>query len=294
MFPSISSLVQSFGLLPHKTHNKKYGQNFIFDENLLHKIVRYSNLQKKSLKDSLIVEVGPGPGGLTRQLLSLNPGAVFAIEIDPLCQNALTYLKDSYSNFILYAGDALSIDITSIKEHVFKKLHFQPLEIHIVSNLPYNIATELLIQWLHQIDQINSMTLMFQKEVALRLTAEPNQKSYGRLSILAQFLCDVFYGFTVPASAFIPAPKVESSVVHLTPKKHLETLQPLVPFLEKITHTVFQQRRKQIKTPLTMIFGNRILDILKKYDIPTESRAENLTVDMYRLLAEQLKENLRG
>lgn len=275
-FPPLRSIVDKFGLLPDKSHSKRYGQNFLFDESITERIVRFARLPK----DAFVLEVGPGPGGLTRSILNKNPKQVVAIEYDPLCVKALSYLTAAYPQFRVIEGDALRLSIDSIADG--------DVPIHIVSNLPYNISTELLVRWLTQLSFIGSMTLMFQKEVALRIQAKPGTGDYGRLSIVAQVLCDVEHGFDLPPHVFTPAPKIESSVIHLRPRADSISLLPLLPTLEQVTQAAFHQRRKQIKAPLKTIFGDDVLVMLEKVGAKGDMRAENLTPTQYIQLA-QLK-----
>jgi 16S rRNA (adenine1518-N6/adenine1519-N6)-dimethyltransferase len=219
---------------------KKLGQNFLLDLNLTDKIVAAAG----DLSGVHVFEIGPGPGGLTRSLLRTKALKVTAVEYDPRAIKALESLKQAASDRLeILHQDALNIDLCSLSK--------APRAI--VANLPYNIATPLLINWLKQIDQnhtsYQSMTLMFQKEVGQRITAADNIKSYGRLGILSQWLCDVQIKFDVPASAFMPPPKVVSSIVKLIPKKRLGD-QPSFQQLEKLTAAAFGQRRKMIRSSL--------------------------------------------
>ena len=274
-FPSIRSIVDKYGLLPDKKYTKKYGQNFLFDETITARIATFARLPK----EARVLEIGPGPGGLTRALLNQSPERLIAIEYDPLCVKALSYLKEAYPNFQVIEGDALNIELASLVPDAPQK------PIHIVANLPYNIGTELLIRWLHQLPSIGSMTLMFQKEVAQRIAAQPSSGEYGRLSIIAQILCTIEHGFDLPPHVFTPAPKIESSVIHLQPKPEGHKYLPLLPTLEQITQAVFHQRRKQIKGPLKTIFGDDTLTMLERVGATGDQRAENLTPDQYLQLA---------
>lgn len=270
--PSIRSIVDKYGLLPDKKHSKRYGQNFLFDETITARIATFARLPQ----DAFVLEIGPGPGGLTRALLDKSPKHLTAIEYDPLCVNALSHLKNAYTNFQVIEGDALNIELSSL---------IQNAPIHIVANLPYNIGTELLVRWLHQLPTIGSMTLMFQKEVAERIQAKPSTGEYGRLSIITQILCDVEHGFDLPPHVFKPAPKIESSVIHLRPKPDAHQHLPLLPTIEQITQAAFHQRRKQIKGPLKVIFGDDTLEMLEKVGAKGDQRAENLTPEQYLKLA---------
>lgn len=274
--PSIKSIVIKHGLIPDKNHSKRYGQNFIFDETVTQRIADFARIPK----DAFVLEVGPGPGGLTRSILNCSPAELVAIEYDPLCVNALKYLVEAYPNFKVLQKDALNVDLSRLQKTEIKK------PIHIVANLPYNIGTELLIRWLHQLPVIGSMTLMFQKEVAQRIQADSGNGEYGRLSIITQILCDVEHGFDLPPEVFTPAPKIDSSVIHLRPKPEAESYLCLLPVLEQITQAAFHQRRKQIKGPLKAIFGDDTVAMLEKVGARGDLRAENLTPDQYRQLAE--------
>jgi 16S rRNA (adenine1518-N6/adenine1519-N6)-dimethyltransferase len=274
-FPSIRSIVDKYGLLPDKKHSKRYGQNFLFDETITARIAAFARLPK----EAVVIEIGPGPGGLTRALLHHSPKQLIAIEYDPLCVKALSYLTNAYAHLKVIEGDALKMDIASLVEDEHQ-------QVHIVANLPYNIGTELLIQWLHQLPRIASMTLMFQKEVAYRIQASPGTGEYGRLSIITQNLCDVEHGFDLPPHAFTPAPKVESSVIHLRPRSEAYAKLTLLPALEQITQAAFHQRRKQIKGPLKVIFGEDTVAMLEKVGATGDMRAENLTPTQYIQLAQ--------
>ena len=188
---------------------KKLGQNFLLDLNLTDKIARTAG----NLSGINVFEIGPGPGGLTRSILQNNPNHLTAIEFDKRAIAALQDLKNVTGDdiFTLIHGDALAQDLT--------KLSDAPRAI--IANLPYNIATPLLTGWLSQIrsnqNAYQSMTLMFQREVAQRITAQVGDKAYGRLSVICQWLCDVRLCFDVPASAFTPPPKITSSIVYFKP-----------------------------------------------------------------------------
>jgi 16S rRNA (adenine1518-N6/adenine1519-N6)-dimethyltransferase len=282
-FPSLRSIVDKYGLLPDKNHSKRYGQNFLFDETITQRIVGFARLPK----DAFVLEVGPGPGGLTRAILGQTPKQLIAIEYDTLCVKALGYIVDAYPQFSIIEGDALRITFDTLGIPA-------GTPIHIVSNLPYNIGTELLIRWLAQLPRIASMTLMFQKEVAMRIQARPSTGDYGRLSIIAQVLCTIEHGFDLPPHLFTPAPKIESSVIYFRPNPGAESLLHLLPTLENITQAVFHQRRKQIKGPLKAIFGNDVLAMLERVGATGDQRAENLTPTQYIELAALKFEQTQG
>lgn len=272
--PSLGRIVEENGLLSRHGFSKKLGQNFLLDLDITRRIAKIA----APLKGYTIIEIGPGPGGLTRAILELEPNKVFAIEKDPSCINALAELvKVSEGILSIVAGDALKTN--------FQNLNTEG-QIKVIANLPYNIGTLLLINWLHDLSRIASLTLMFQKEVALRITAEHGNKDYGRLSVLSQYLCNVTRVFDLPPHVFKPAPKVFSSVIHLVPKKLEKKDLDLVPFIEKITGAAFGQRRKMLRASLKSIF--REGDLNKAFEtlniVPTE-RAENLSVEQFVSLA---------
>lgn len=255
---------------------KKLGQNFLFDLNLTDKIARTAG----DLSDVTVFEIGPGPGGLTRSILQNKAKKVVAIEYDLRAVKALQSLKE-------VAGDRLDIiHGDARKENLFD---FASPPRAIVANLPYNIATPLLIGWLSQIRQdknaYQSMTLMFQREVAARITASVGRKSYGRLAVLCQWLCDVDLCFDVPASAFTPSPKVTSSIVHFKPKM-LAKDAPSFTTVEKITSAAFGQRRKMIRSSL-----KNYKRYFEEMGLDETLRAENLTPEQFIQLAKLVDEN---
>lgn len=275
--PSLYQTVKDNNLLSHKGHSKSLGQNFLFDPQITAKIARVAG----ALKGFNVLEVGPGPGGLTRAILEQNPDKLFAIEKDPNCVAALEKLVHASSGKL----EVLRADAANIRP---QSLGTQPLKI--IANLPYNVGTNLLIFWLKDLSNIASLTLMFQKEVALRITTDSGCKDYGRLSVLCQYLCNVERVFDLPPHVFKPAPKVFSSVVYFTPKSLTEDELTLVPFIEKVTAAGFGQRRKMIRASLKGLFGEDALkDILDSLNLPETERPENLTVANYVELARVLR-----
>ena len=266
LLPPLREIISRFGLRAKKS----LGQHFLLDLNLTQKIVQSAG----NLKGRNIVEVGPGPGGLTRSLLESDATSVVAIEKDERSTIALQELSKAYPNRLkVIPADALK---TNLSELV-------PSPRKIISNLPYNIATPLLLSWLRQAHEWESMTLMFQKEVADRLVSQPGSKSYGRLTIITQWLCDVRMEFNISSKAFTPPPKVESSVVTLLPRKN-----PLSPArwedIENITKAAFGQRRKMLRTSLKSFN----LD-LEEMGIKPTSRAEELTVEQFCKIARAIE-----
>jgi 16S rRNA (adenine1518-N6/adenine1519-N6)-dimethyltransferase len=218
--------------------------------------------------------VGPGPGGLSRALLLEGAARLVAIEVDPRAIAALRELQAASGGRLeLIEGDALKIDPRGLG----------PPPRRIVANLPYNISTPLLIRWLHEADEIADMVLMFQKEVVDRLTARPRSKDYGRLSVLAQHVCEVRRLFDVPASAFVPPPKVTSTVVRLTPRPKGQRLADLRP-LERLTAAAFGQRRKMLRGALAGVF-EAPERVLEGSGLKGTARAEELTVAEFVTLA---------
>lgn len=249
---------------------KSLGQNFLLDQNITDKIARHAHLDE----DLTVFEIGPGPGGLTRSLLKTEIKKLIAIEFDERAIKALQSLKGaSDKRMDLHHADALASDLTSLS----------PAPRSIVANLPYNIATPLLIGWLKQIhshhDSFQSMTLMFQKEVAERIVAQVNTKAYGRLAVLSQWLCDCRIVYDLPPSAFTPPPKVKSSVVHFIPKT-LKNNQPDFANIEAVTAAAFGQRRKMIRTSL-----KAYADKIEQHSIDPTKRAENLNLEDFIKLA---------
>ncbi|CAO4835497.1 MAG: Ribosomal RNA small subunit methyltransferase A [Holosporales bacterium] len=265
--PSLFQTVKDFGLLKEKAFSKSLGQNFLLDYNITQKIV---HLTGSTLTNSHVVEIGPGPGGLTRAIIEKNPKAFHVVEMDPKCIAVMQQLKKGFSPLTIHHQDALTFDIATLEEPV-----------HILSNLPYHIGTELLTRWLHQTPLIQSMTLMFQKEVADRIIAQADTKAYGRLSVISQYCFDIEHAFDLPPSAFTPAPKIYSTVLHFKPKRNIDL--SLIPNLEMVTRHAFSMRRKMIRSTLKGLFSVHQLEDL---GIKPTLRAEDLTIDDYILLAQ--------
>jgi 16S rRNA (adenine1518-N6/adenine1519-N6)-dimethyltransferase len=250
------------------------GQNFLLDLNLTGRIARAAG----SLDHATVVEIGAGPGGLTRALLAGGAGRVVAIERDERCLAALGELAQAYPGRLeIVAADALEIDPAALAEPPRK----------IVANLPYNIATPLLIGWIERIREYESLTLMFQREVAERLVAAPRSKSYGRLSVLLQWVAEARILFDVPARAFVPPPKVTSSLVGIRPRP-----EPLAPAprsaLERVTAAAFGQRRKMLRASLKPL-GLPVDRLLESAGVLPTARAEELSVAEFCALARALE-----
>ncbi len=275
--PSLSETVNSNQL----NAKKSLGQNFLLDINITLKIVRES-LKAQRLKDfskANVFEIGPGPGGLTRAILSNNPKKFTVIEMDKRCISIMEELKSRSGDIInIIEGDALKNDIHNIGE--------KPR--HILSNLPYNISTQLLLKWLKDYQDFESFTLMFQKEVADRLTAKVGTKSYGRMSVITQLLSDVSKLFDLKPSCFTPAPKIMSSVVLIKLKKeHIDV--KLIEAIQEITRLAFGQRRKMIKKSLKSI--ENINEKLAQTGITESLRAEDISPEQYLELSKLIIKN---
>lgn len=255
---------------------KSLGQNFLLDLNLTSKIARYAG----NLDQFDILEIGPGPGGLTRSLLHEGARKVVAIEKDNRCIEALEELQATFPGRLkLLQGDALS---TNASEHLADP-------VRIIANLPYNIGTELLVRWLTSKTWPSfwqSMTLMFQKEVANRIVASPGSKAYGRLSVMSQWRCDTKIAFNVPATAFTPPPKVESALVHFEALKEPK-FSAEVEVLEFVVSKAFNQRRKMLRGALKGYFQNVEEGLLSIGVLPTR-RAEDITVQEYCAMSQIL------
>ena len=266
----LREVIQRHGLAAKKA----LGQNFLLDLNLTGKIARAAG----PLEGVTVIEVGPGPGGLTRALLANGAARVVAIERDERCLAALAEIAAHYPGRLeVISGDALKTDFASLA----------PGEtVRIVSNLPYNIGTELLVRWLTVRDwppYYQSMTLMFQKEVAERIVAAPGSDAYGRLGVLAGWRTQARIVFDVPRQAFTPPPKITSSVVHLVPRE--TPLAAELRALERVTEAAFGQRRKMLRQSLKSLGGEALL---VRADIDPTRRAETLDVAEFVRLANAL------
>lgn len=267
--PSLRDLVTKYEL----SARKSLGQHFLFDGNITAKIAASA----RPLDQGSIIEVGPGPGGLTRALLADNAQELIVVERDHRCLGILEELSAAYpGRLTVIEGDALQTNLAT--------LGTAPRQI--VANLPYNIGTALLLQWLETPQAFQAMTLMFQKEVADRLVAAPGTSAYGRLSVLTQWLCNVDRLFDLSPKAFVPPPKVASTVVRITPYQ-----QPLFPasrpLLERITAAAFGQRRKMLRSSLRSLNVDS-LALLSTANIDPTERAEQLSIQDFCRLAEAL------
>ncbi len=267
--PPLRQTIATFGL----DARKRFGQHFLLDLNLTRRIARAA----QPLDGGTVIEVGPGPGGLTRALLLEGATRVVAIEVDPRAITALQDLQTvARDRLELVQGDALAIAPDALG----------PPPRRIVANLPYNVSTALLVRWLHVASDITDMVLMFQKEVADRLVAQPRSKDYGRLSVLAQHVCEVRRLFDIPAAAFVPPPKIVSTVVRLTPRPADRRLADLAS-LERITAAAFGQRRKMLRRALAGVY-DAPETVLEGLGLAPTARAEELDVGDFVALAGRL------
>ena len=244
---------------------KSLGQNFLIDKNIIDKIIN-----TVSITGNEILEVGPGTGNLTREILKNNPSKIFLIEKDSFL--AETFKEISDERIKIFNDDILKFDEKSLSKN----------KIIVFGNLPYNISTEILSKWITNLKNdywFSDLVLMFQKEVADRIIARFNTSAYGRLSILANWrlninkICDIF------PESFSPRPKIQSTLIHFTPKKNFaEIKNPLN--LEKITRIFFSHRRKMLKKPFNQIFNGNF-DLLDKFNLDLSLRPQNLDFDTY-------------
>jgi 16S rRNA (adenine1518-N6/adenine1519-N6)-dimethyltransferase len=270
--PPLREVIAAHGLAAKKS----LGQNFILDLNLTRRIAR----EAAPLAGRTVVEIGPGPGGLTRALLLEGAARVVAIERDERCLPALAEIAAHYPGRLeVVQGDALEVDMAA-------RIHGPAL---VVANLPYAVATMLLVGWLTSEPWppwYESLTLMFQKEVAERIVAQPGSKSYGRLSVLAQWRTEAQIRMTLPPQAFTPPPKIDSAVIHLTPRR-----QPLPAgsstVLGKLTAAAFGQRRKMLRVSLRQLVPDSEV-LLADCRIAPTRRAEELSVAEFCRLADHL------
>jgi 16S rRNA (adenine1518-N6/adenine1519-N6)-dimethyltransferase len=252
---------------------KSFGQHFLLDLNLTAKIARIV----EPLEDFAVIEVGPGPGGLTRALLDAGAGKVIAIEKDRRFAPLLAELAEVAEDRLrVVEADALSVDETALLAE-----HAPGLPAKIVANLPYNVATPLLVKWLTGPFTSAAMALMFQKEVADRIAAQAGDAAYGRLSVLAQAVCEARVPMTLPARAFTPPPKVDSAVVRLTPRPDRPSPGTLSA-LERVTAAAFGQRRKMLRSSLKALGG---VALCEAAGIDPNARAETIEVEGFLRLA---------
>ena len=252
------------------------GQHFLLDLNLTGRIERHAG----DLSHGTTIEIGPGPGGLTRALLAHGAERVIAIERDARCLPALAEIAAAYPGRLeVLAGDALQIDAGALGAAPRR----------IVANLPYNVATPLLLRWMGQAQRFERMVLMFQREVVERLVAKPRSKDYGRLTIAVQWRCQVRRLFDIPPRAFTPPPRVTSSLVEVVPRP--SPLAPADPaLLERVTAAAFGQRRKMLRQSLRAV-SNDPAGLLAAAGIAETRRAEELSIEEFAALARALAQS---
>ncbi len=265
--PPVSEMMRDCGLEP----KKQFGQNFLFDLNLTGRIAR----SVPDIENIPVVEVGPGPGGLTRAILMAGAKHVIAIEKDKTTMPILSQIIDASDGKLqVIYDDALRVD--------FSALGFS--EYAICANLPYNVGTELLIGWLQKIasgEKIKSLTLMFQREVAQRITSNVGDEHYGRLAVLTSLIADSKILFEVPNTAFVPRPKVQSAVVQIIPNANKISKIKDLSKIEQISAKLFGQRRKMIRGIIPNVNW-------EQFGLTGTERAENLPPETFALLANNL------
>jgi len=260
--PPLREIIKAYGL----GAKKSLGQHFLLDANLTDRIARSAG----SLEGKHVIEIGPGPGGLTRSILACRPASLCVIERDQRCIDALRGLQAVYPNVLrIVEADAMKTTISALT----------PRPSVIISNLPYNVGTALLIKWLNDLDGIERMILMFQKEVAERIAAQPGTPAYGRLAIVTQWLCETHLLFNVDKRAFTPPPKVMSAVIEIVPRDKPAGDADLTA-LESVTRAAFGQRRKMLRSSLKSL-GIDPADA----GIDPQLRAEQLTIEQFCALA---------
>lgn len=257
---STSEIIKKYNLITKKS----FGQNFLIHSDLIDKIVKSACISN----DDEVLEVGTGPAGLTTAILRQNPKKLVSIDLDERCINiAKNEILPYYNNLCLLYDDALKIDESKIFDKKFK----------IVANLPYNIGTTLIFKWLENyIEKISLINVLLQKEVVDRMIAKIGTKDYSRISVMCQYLCNVKRQFDISPKAFLPAPKVTSTVVTLTPKNNINST--IIPYLSQICRIAFNQKRKTIYNNLKNYYKNTS-KVLEKCNISEKTRAEELTIE---------------
>ncbi|XP_030641973.1 dimethyladenosine transferase 1, mitochondrial [Chanos chanos] len=290
--PTIGEIIKLYNLRAEK----QLSQNFLLDMKLTDKIVR----QAGNLRNAYVCEVGPGPGGLTRSILNAGAADLLVVEKDTRFIPGLKLLSEAAPGRVrIVHGDILTYRMDrGFPPHIAKRWEDEPPDLHIIGNLPFNVSTPLIIKWLEDISNRTGpfvfgrtrLTLTFQKEVAERLTASTGSRQRSRLSIMAQYLCNVKSCFTIPGRAFVPKPEVDVGVVHFTPLAQPQIQQPF-KLVEKIVKNVFQFRRKHCRRGLEMLFPeSRRLELaeqlLRESDVDPTLRPVDLTLSHFRALAD--------
>ncbi len=268
----IKNILVEYGIKP----KKKFGQNFIFDKNILNKIVN----EIEPIKNSLIIEIGPGPGNLSNIILERNPKSILLIEKDISFKKILKDITKQYSqiNTKILFEDFLKLDLKTFNT-------LDKTSIKFISNLPYYISTQILLKILPFEKNVSKAVFMFQKEVADRLLAKPGKKEYSKLSVICQYSCDIKKVFNIKSSIFFPKPDVDSCLLTFKPKHKINKKE--LSNIKKITKLAFEKRRKTLKNSLSKIQG--ISEYLISLDINPNLRAENLSISQYTKLAALLE-----
>ena len=272
---STKEFVEKYDLMAKKA----LGQNFLLDSNIVDKIMRLSLKEQglENLNGEKVIEIGPGPGGLTQAILRCEPSELKVIEMDERCLSILAEIKECYPCLSIINGDALKF--------LWKKNYIDNGKYHIVSNLPYNISVLLLYNWLVDISCYKSLTLMFQKEVADRILATEGTKDYGRISVLSQLQCEVIRLFDLSPTCFVPQPKIWSSVLLFKPRDEIIESDVLKK-VEYLTGLAFSKRRKMIRQSLKEV--PLILEHLESLGIEPTLRAEDLSPWDYLNIAKRI------
>ena len=267
--PSLKSVIQKFNLTP----KKNLGQNFLLNSAITDRIVDASLISS----NDEVLEIGPGPGGLTRSILKKHPKKLIVIEQDSRCIAALKELNLIYPQLEIINDDALKIDYSQLGLNNPK----------IIANLPYNIGTALLLKWLETPTLWSSLTLMFQREVAERIAALPKCKDYGRLSVISQIICNIEKHFELEPKEFFPPPKVTSTVISIYPKQNQLDIK-IIKNVEMICKILFNQRRKMLRSTLSQV-SNNIQMLLENTGIELSQRPEEISVEQFVMLAKNYK-----
>lgn len=277
------SIINKFGIRA----NKRYGQNFLIDDNILENIVDASSITE----EDLVIEIGPGLGNLTEYILQRCKFALL-VEIDPKMIEVLNYRFKDSSNYKLVNEDILKVDIDNMVKEIEKDIGFKFKNVRVVANLPYYITTPILFKLLEDENRIDTITVMIQKEVAERMVAGPRSKDYGILTLMVDYFSDAKVEVIVPNSSFIPEPGVTSAVVSLSKRRKYDVKDEKLFF--ELIHKAFAQRRKKMTNSLVANkFNNMekesIEELFEKCSISLNARAEELKIDKYIEIINNIK-----
>ncbi|MEM7071928.1 MAG: 16S rRNA (adenine(1518)-N(6)/adenine(1519)-N(6))-dimethyltransferase RsmA [Pseudomonadota bacterium] len=269
--PSLRTMVMDSGFVARR----KLGQNFLFDLNITRKIALYGGPYDDG---DPVIEIGPGPGALTRALLLEGVERLIAVELDPRCTALLQPLaKAAEGRLVVHCGDARKIGLCEL-------IGSDDMKVRIVANLPYHIALVLIVDWLKKAKQIHSITVMVQLEVARRLVAKVGMRDYGRISVLAGLNWNLKILFQLAPDAFVPKPDVTSAVVQFVPCDRVQSFDYAA--LERVTRAAFLQRRKMLRSSLKPVFGSQVEQVCAEVGIDSSMRAEMLSPHDYAKLAD--------